>query len=220
MIIPPLDLLQDCTGSTDADDYVNIGKQYLPHFKKRIKPGDRVLDIGCGSGRMAQSLESEGIEYCGWDVSKRAVEWCQEALKIPAFSFRHFDLLNKHYNPQGTILPEEFVMPYEDGSFDFVFLTSVFTHVLSPVVQHYLAEIARVLKRGRCCLATFFLLKDGKRERTPFEFLPYDHVSSVVHQDNPEAIIGYEESWVVGLVDVVEIVYGYQDIVVFCPKIP
>ena len=42
----------------------------------------------------------------------------------------------------------EYTFPYEDGEFDVVVLTSVFTHMLPDDVAHYLDEIARVLKPG------------------------------------------------------------------------
>ena len=44
------------------------------------------------------------------------------------------------------------------GSFDFVFLKSVFTHMRPAGVEHYLREMRRVMKPGACCLATAFLL--------------------------------------------------------------
>ena len=67
------------------------------------------------------------------------------------------------YNPEG-VDPAEFSFPYPDTAFDFVFLTSVFTHMLPPDVRHYLTEIRRVIRPGGSCLMTFFLLNDHARE--------------------------------------------------------
>src|SRR5262249_6440676 len=58
----------------------------------------------------------------------------------------------------------EFVFPYADASFDFVFLTSVFTHMLPAEVAQYLREVRRVLRpAGRCPAAFFFLHAGGLR---------------------------------------------------------
>ena len=44
------------------------------------------------------------------------------------------------------------------GGRDVAFLTSVFTHMLPEDVEHYLDELARVLKPGGRTLITWFLL--------------------------------------------------------------
>jgi len=42
-----------------------------------VKASDRVLDIGCGDGRIADYLIGRGVKtYLGIDVSPRAVEIC------------------------------------------------------------------------------------------------------------------------------------------------
>jgi SAM-dependent methyltransferase len=62
------------------------------------------------------------------------------------------------YNPGGRFEAIEYQFPYPDGEFDFIFLTSVYTHMLRPDMEHYLAEIARMLRPKGRCLATYFLL--------------------------------------------------------------
>jgi ubiquinone/menaquinone biosynthesis C-methylase UbiE len=64
------------------------------------------------------------------------------------------------YNPGGRIRADEFSFPYERDSFSFVFLTSVFTHMLAADVQNYLREIRRVLSKSGRCFATFFSIDD------------------------------------------------------------
>jgi SAM-dependent methyltransferase len=130
-----------------------------------LQPDDAVLEPGCGTGRMAEPLadflELDG-SYDGFDVVAEAVDWCRANISSehPNFRFRHVDVLNPAYNPKGTLDPNTFTFPYADGGFDFVFLTSVFTHMLTLEVQHYLAEIRRVLRPGGRCLMTLFLLND------------------------------------------------------------
>src|SRR5438270_697411 len=53
--------------------------------------------------------------------------------------------------------------PYKDESVGFVFLTSVFTHMLRADVEHYVGEIVRVMKPKARCLITYFLLTNDSR---------------------------------------------------------
>ena len=145
-------------------DYDAVGRQFLGFFRELggLESGDRVLDIGCGVGRMAMPLTGylEGGSYAGFDVGRGMVRWCRRniARRWPNFEFDWAPVHNGKYNPFGDVTGTEFRFPYEDASFDFTFATSLFTHLLADEARHYLAETARVLKPGGSCLLTFFLL--------------------------------------------------------------
>ena len=100
------------------------------------------------------------------DIVKAGVQWCQERYRerYAKFHFDMIDVYNKFYNANGKYSASEFVFPYEDSSFDFIFLTSVFTHMHLPDVEHYLSEISRMLKPNAKCFATFYLLNDESEE--------------------------------------------------------
>jgi SAM-dependent methyltransferase len=147
------------------------GFEFLAHFVERagLRPDERVLDVGCGVGRMALPLTlhlSERGSYDGFDIVRSGIGWAQQAIeqRFPNFRFRHVDVHNGMYNPGGTLAPDAFRFPYDPASFDFVFLTSVFTHMRGPEVRHYLDEVRRVLRPGGRVLATFFLLDAEARE--------------------------------------------------------
>lgn len=148
----------------------HVAKEYVPAFVEfgGLRPDAAVLEPGCGTGRIAVALAEymspEG-SYDGFDVVSDAVDWCLANITPdhPNFRFRHVDVRNPAYNPEG-VDPAEFSFPYPDTAFDFVFLTSVFTHMLPPDVRHYLTEIRRVIRPGGSCLMTFFLLNDHARE--------------------------------------------------------
>src|SRR5262249_21854763 len=53
--------------------------------------------------------------------------------------------------------------PFPDKTFDFIFLGSVFTHMLPDAVEHYVCEISRLLAREGVCVASYFLLNDETR---------------------------------------------------------
>ncbi len=145
-------------------DFEQTGAQFLGYFRDLggLRPGARVLDVGCGIGRMALPLTGflDGGSYAGFDVGRPMVRWCQRNIttRWPDFEFAWAPVYNGKYNPFGTVSGTEFRFPYPDASFDFAFATSLFTHLLHDEMRHYLVETARVLEPGGSCLLTFFLL--------------------------------------------------------------
>lgn len=122
----------------------------------------RLLDVGCGVGRLAFGIIRElgTIErYEGVDVHVGAIAWCQGYLSrwYPCFRFTHLDVHNLRYNPAGSPISADFQLPFGDGSFDLVYLYSVFSHLTEPDVRQYLREFRRLLTAGGVVFLTAFL---------------------------------------------------------------
>jgi SAM-dependent methyltransferase len=157
--IPPKEMNFIGDGDFDA-----VGREFLRYFIEfaGLKPNHRVLDVGCGIGRMARPL-AEFLNfrgsYEGFDIVRIGIDWCRQNITplCPNVRFRAADVFNSGYNPSGAFDASEYVFPYKSQSFDFVFLTSVFTHMLPAGVENYLREISRVLRVGGSCLITYFL---------------------------------------------------------------
>jgi SAM-dependent methyltransferase len=191
-------------------DFVEIGEEFFRYFVDRceLRPNDRVLDVGSGTGRMARPLTRylKGGSYEGIDIVAPSVRWCQNTYtsRYPNFRFHFADIYNNGYNPAGKYKATEYRFPFASSSFDFVFLTSVFTHMLPQDMEHYLFEIVRVLKPAKRCLITYFLLnpaswkfiKEGVSHYSFQHELPGCRIESA---DAPEAVVAYDESSVRGL---------------------
>jgi len=96
----------------------------------------RVLEIGCGAGRVTRALAELFGEVHAVDVSGEMIELARPALS--AFPNAHL------YRNNGTDLS---VVP--DVPFDFAFSVIVFQHIPSQlIVENYLREVHRLLRPG------------------------------------------------------------------------
>jgi ubiquinone/menaquinone biosynthesis C-methylase UbiE/glycosyltransferase involved in cell wall biosynthesis len=192
-------------------DFKEIGEKYKGYFLElgHLKPDDRVLDVGCGIGRMAVPLArflSPQGEYWGFDIVKKGIKWCRSHIvpKCPNFHFLHCDVYNKVYNPNGIIHAKNYKFPFETNSFDFVFLTSVFTHMLPPDMEHYLSEISRVMKPEGRCLITFFLMTEEARYLIDCGSSTQNFKYEIdgcwtINENAPEAAIAYDQEFILQL---------------------
>jgi SAM-dependent methyltransferase len=151
-------------------DYRAIGAEFLGHFVRLgdLRPSERVLDIGCGIGRMAVPLTqflSEDSHYFGIDIVRDGIDWCNQSISsmYPNFSFQYLDLHHPLYHPTGRLNAADIRFPFTDGSFDFIFLVSVLTHVSGTVLLNYAREVSRLLAPGGRCFTTAFLLNTPAR---------------------------------------------------------
>jgi SAM-dependent methyltransferase len=96
----------------------------------------RVLEIGCGAGRVTRALANLFGEVYAVDISGEMVARAREALK---------DKPNVHiFQNNGADLQ---VIPV--GDFDFAFSTIVFQHIPSrEIIENYVREVHRLLKPG------------------------------------------------------------------------
>ena len=111
----------------------------------RLAPDSMILDYGCGSGRHTYEYLDAGFRNAfGYDVQNYV------ALRSPADRERfRFDPLPGNVGGYPTMSK----VPWPDDTFDFVFATSVFEHVMDQEVAY--AEIHRVLKPGGAFLNIF-----------------------------------------------------------------
>lgn len=179
-------------------DFVAVGAQLVRHLQDHaaLQPSDRVLDIGCGNGRVAEQLSpllAQGGRYVGFDLSPAGVRACRRRFAgQPHMVFEHLDVWNGEYNAHGRLKEDEVVFPAADRSVDLAFATSVFTHMRMPGMRRYLAEAARVLKPGGRLAFTAFALTPERQASQVFAFQPFDETSMIIDPRSPERAIGHQ----------------------------
>ena len=110
--------------------------------------GRRILDFGCGSGKLLRHLlpEAERCEIHGCDIHEPSIEWVRQNLVPPM-----------HVFVNGETPP----LPFPDEHFDLIWAMSVFTHLTAHWAD-WLLELHRVLTPDGRLVATF--LGEGMSE--------------------------------------------------------
>ena len=176
--------------------FEELGAKLVEELTDRagLEHGSRVLEIGCGCGRFAFALASKLDEgaYTGVDIDGPSIEAARtnEFLSNKNFTFRHLDVHNTEYNPEGKTPASEYRFDFPDNSFDVIFLVSVFTHMLPADVKNYIEEISRLLAPGGHLMFTTFVMDAGTEfDGNDFVYGTGPYRSS--HPEMHEICIGY-----------------------------
>lgn len=188
-------------------DYYEVGKADVARFKRfgGLNPSSRVLDIGCGLGRVAWPLARElgpNGSYDGFDTAESYIEWCRNGLALDPqrVRFHWFDIYNSVYNPQGKLNGENLKFPWPDGSFSLAIAMSLFTHLSAAATVNYLREVARTLEKGGKLCASFFVLDLESRammqKRQMFPHFTHEFEQGrIADPDSPDAAIAFDADW-------------------------
>ena len=106
-----------------------------------LRNGMTVVDLGCGSGRLAHALgKVMKIDYWGIDIVEELLRYART--KAP--------------NNYEFVLNRKLTLPIGDAAADMVCAFSVFTHLLHTETYLYLQDFRRVLKPGGRAIFSFF----------------------------------------------------------------
>lgn len=205
-LLPPAHLRIYYYGTWSPEAFARACEVRTELTSRGLLPEHRLLDIGSGIGNLALGLvDYLRGGYDGVEIHPQAVAWCQRTIspRYPGFRFHRADLASDAYNPRGRVAAAAYRFPFADQSFDFVFLASVFTHMLPDAVEHYVHEISRLLAPGGVCVASYFLLNEETRAGvdagSSFMSFRVEHPSGLCRLHDPtvpEAAIALEETFV------------------------
>lgn len=133
----------------------------------------KVLDFGCGNGRLVEFLETFAERsdreasrsdrykqlrrnYSGVDISEKLVEIARK--KYPDYDFQ--------------VVRDETKLPFGDSQFDFVFSIAVFHHFNPKMAEASLAELERILKPGGIMILSVWYLWKWKYIKYLFKYVP------------------------------------------------
>ena len=130
-----------------------------PFFDLLPAPGRRVLDLGCGEGRVARDLKVRGYAVTGIDASQTMIRLAREA------------------DPDGEYLVADAAsLPFDDASFDLVVAFNSLMDI--DDMPGAVAEASRVLQSGaHLCVCITHPTRDAgtyeTRERFVMDGTPY-----------------------------------------------
>jgi len=120
----------------------NTAKWLVDFFRKYVElKGKKILDWGCGPGRIIRHLPNvigNECEYFGTDYNKKSIDWCSK--NLPGINFNN-----------NTLIP---ILPYPDDYFDVIYGISIFTHLSEIMHYGWYNELFRVLKPNGIMLFT------------------------------------------------------------------
>lgn len=141
-----------------AEDYARSRGRMWPEadflFEKFITKGEKVLDLGCGTGRYFKSIKEKGADYFGVDNSQKMIEVAKE--RYPEAKFQVADSLN---------------LPFSDKSFNKIYSIAVLHHIPSKEFRlKFLKEARRVLRQDGLLILTVWKFRAKKELSLIFKY--------------------------------------------------
>jgi protein-L-isoaspartate(D-aspartate) O-methyltransferase len=115
-----------------------IAEDIAKHYS--LKPGDRILDIGCGKAFLLYEFTQvvPGIEVAGIDISEYAIDHAKPEIKP--------------YLQVGNCTH----LPWENETFDFVYSINTFHNLTIEELECAVKEMERVGKKSKwCCVESY-----------------------------------------------------------------
>ena len=158
--------LSDVVGGGDPEP---IAQEVVTAIEKyaKLNPGDSILDVGCGCGRIAAALTQyidRESRYIGIDIVPGLIDFARNFItpRYPSFEFLLLNESNKTYDwwlrqdgEKGIATLAEAVSP---KSIDLAISVSLFTHLDYAPALEMLTSIHHLLKNDGRVFMTVFVL--------------------------------------------------------------
>jgi len=130
---------RDQSFTWSAGRYPSLAPNLLPAIARVVSaagvdPGDRVLDVGCGTGNAALTARRAGAQVVGVDVTRPMLDLARDSASLAEYDDIHW------------VAGDAESLPFPDDSFDAVL--SNFGHVFTPNAADAGSEMVRVARSG------------------------------------------------------------------------
>ena len=116
-------------------------------MQKWAKKGDRILDLGCGNGRLAEMFPKSSYNYIGIDPSRKLIE-----------------IAMSRYPKQNFQVSVPLSLAFSDNIFDTIYCLAVLHHIPSKQYRSKLIkQVYNILKKNGVCVFTVWDIKQHPR---------------------------------------------------------
>jgi len=142
-----------------ADKFSHTRKNFwgdLAFIADYASDGDKILDYGCGNGRLLEILKDKKIKYVGVDVSGKLISLAKEKYPEHEASFSKISSLAS--------------LAFPDNFFNGIFSVAVFHHFPKEHAEKIARELYRITKPGGIVIITAWNLWQKSRRKHIFNF--------------------------------------------------
>ncbi len=108
-----LDIKYNEKDKPKTDFPIHLGQYLINRFN--IKPGEKLLEIGCGRCEMLNSFSELGLNISGVDSSEKTRDYAPKTIS-------RLEILDTSQN----------IIPFDENEFDIIFTKSVIEHIFDP----------------------------------------------------------------------------------------
>lgn len=163
-----------------ADKFSSTRKYFwrdLAFITDLIDHGDKVLDFGCGNGRLLEILKNKKIEYRGADISGKLLDKAKE--KYPENKDNFIKLSGSD------------ILPFPADYFNKIISIAVFHHFPDAYAEKMAKELFRILKTSGTAVITVWDVHHEKGEKEIY--VPFKDNGAVDSFDRYHRIYSEEE---------------------------
>lgn len=174
------------SGQSDVFYFEKHGLEYARTIANQIpqKTNNRLLEIGCGVGRIMRPLSSLCAEIHGVDISPLMVKMSKKYLK-------------NHENCHTYLVKDESLQMFEPETFDFAYAIGCFIHCESDMTQKYVDRVRDLLISG----CKFYFDVHALSTSADLKFAK-TRANRIIHTSVQDAV-NFKQGWSDGTIELV-----------------